>query len=43
VPPGVVDWDGDWYYEETVPGQGIASLGLVEQDPSQGLQPAGRE
>jgi penicillin-binding protein 1A len=29
-PPGVVDWDGDWYYEETLPGQGIASLGLVE-------------
>ena len=29
-PRGVVDWNGDWYFEETMPGQGIASLGLVE-------------
>ncbi len=43
VPPGVVEWDGDWYYDETVPGQGIASLGLVEQDPSQDIHAAGRE
>lgn len=26
-PSGVVELNGDWYYEETQPGQGIASLG----------------
>jgi len=30
VPPGVVQIDGDWYYSETRPGQGIASLGVAE-------------
>ena len=29
-PAGVVQIDGDWYYAETRPGQGIASLGVVE-------------
>jgi len=33
VPPGVVQVDGDWYYAETTPGQGIASLGLAEEMP----------
>ncbi len=31
VPPGVIQFDGNWYYEETVPGQGIESLGLADQ------------
>jgi penicillin-binding protein 1A len=29
-PAGVVQLDGDWYYAETRPGQGIASLGVAE-------------
>lgn len=29
-PAGVVQIDGDWYYAETRPGQGIASLGVAE-------------
>jgi penicillin-binding protein 1A len=29
-PGGVVQLDGDWYYAETRPGQGIASLGVAE-------------
>jgi penicillin-binding protein 1A len=29
-PPGVVQIDGDWYFAETRPGQGIASLGVAE-------------
>jgi penicillin-binding protein 1A len=31
VPPGVIQFDGNWYFEETVPGQGIESLGLADQ------------
>jgi penicillin-binding protein 1A len=30
VPEGVVQESGDWYYAETRPGQGIASLGVAE-------------
>jgi penicillin-binding protein 1A len=30
-PAGVVQLDGDWYYAETRPGQGIASLGVAEE------------
>ncbi len=30
VPDGVVTVDGDYYYAETTPGQGIASLGLTD-------------
>jgi len=29
-PPGVVQIAGEWYYAETQPGQGIASLGVAE-------------
>ncbi|MFM1991177.1 MAG: hypothetical protein RJA99_4134 [Pseudomonadota bacterium] len=29
-PSGVVQVNGDWYYAETRPGQGIASLGVAE-------------
>jgi penicillin-binding protein 1A len=29
-PPGVVQVDGDWYFSETRPGQGVASLGVAE-------------
>ena len=29
-PTGVVQLNGDWYYAETRPGQGIASLGVAE-------------
>jgi len=34
APRGVVQIDGDWYYAETTPGQGIASLGLAEDSLS---------
>ena len=30
-PPGVVQVDGEWYYAETRPGQGIASLGVADE------------
>jgi penicillin-binding protein 1A len=30
-PSGVVQVDGDWYYAETRPGQGVASLGVAEE------------
>jgi penicillin-binding protein 1A len=30
VPPGVVQIDDDWYYAETTPGHGIASVGVNE-------------
>jgi penicillin-binding protein 1A len=30
VPSGVVQVDGEWYFSETRPGQGIASLGVAE-------------
>jgi len=29
-PAGVVQQNGDWYYAETRPGQGVASLGVAE-------------
>ena len=29
-PSGVVQLNGDWYYAETRPGQGVASLGVAE-------------
>jgi len=35
-PPGVVQIDGDYYYAETVPGQGIASLGVAEDGVAAG-------
>ncbi len=30
IPPGVVQINGEYYLSETVPGQGIASLGITE-------------
>lgn len=33
VPEGLVFTKGDWYYEEFGPGQGVASLGLNDNDP----------
>jgi penicillin-binding protein 1A len=30
-PSGVVQVNGDWYYAETRPGQGVASLGVAEE------------
>ena len=33
VPAGIVQIDGEWYFDETRPGEGVASLGLVEEEP----------
>jgi hypothetical protein len=33
-PPGVVQLGSDYYYDETRPGVGVASLGLSERAPS---------
>lgn len=30
-PPGVVQINGEWYYEEFAPGKGVAALGLSEE------------
>ena len=30
-PPGVVQVNGEWYFAESVPGKGVASLGLTEE------------
>ena len=35
-PPGVVQIDGEYYYGETRPGQGIASLGVAEEGVASG-------
>jgi penicillin-binding protein 1A len=37
APPGVVYTSGEWFYEEFTPGQGVASLGLTEEDQSGGF------
>jgi penicillin-binding protein 1A len=34
APPGVVQIGSDFYYEETRPGTGLASLGLSEKPPA---------
>jgi penicillin-binding protein 1A len=34
VPAGIVQIDGEWYFDETRPGEGVASLGLVEEEPT---------
>lgn len=30
-PPGVVQVNGEWYFAESIPGKGVASLGLTEE------------
>jgi penicillin-binding protein 1A len=30
-PPGVVQVNGEWYFAESVPGKGVAALGLTEE------------
>ncbi len=40
VPPGLAQVDGEWYYAETRPGEGVASLGLVEEPPATSIRPA---
>ena len=41
-PPGVIEIAGEWYYAETTPGQGIASIGVpaTEADPAGGPGPS---
>ena len=33
VPPGVVHTQGEWFYEEFQPGEGVASLGSADAQP----------
>ena len=33
-PPGVANINGEWYYSETTPGLGIASIGVPEPEPA---------
>lgn len=34
VPAGIVQIDGEWYLDETRPGEGVASLGLIDEPPA---------
>ena len=38
-PPGVANIAGEWYYAETMPGQGIRSIGVPEPEPDPGMGP----
>ncbi|MCL4745826.1 MAG: penicillin-binding protein, partial [Burkholderiaceae bacterium] len=40
VPAGVAQIEGEWYYAETRPGDGVASLGMVEEPPATSIRPA---
>jgi penicillin-binding protein 1A len=34
APPGLLKLDGEWYFEETTPANGIATMGLDEAQPN---------